>query len=43
MDLPIFCVLETNSFSLKFFIQDLVNGLHLRCKDQVFIIAHTMI
>ena len=33
-----FCVFETNSFFLKFFTQDLANGLHLRSKDQMFII-----
>ena len=34
----IFCILEINPFVLKFFTQDLVNGLHLRSEDQVLII-----
>ena len=35
-----FCILEKNPFVLIFFAHDLVNGLHLRSKDQVIFINH---
>ena len=33
-----FCILETNPLILRTFTQNLVNGLHLYSKDQVFFI-----